>query len=71
MVLKQNEIKSVKSKELLQYYSNAHITYLRAMGHTKSNKNEMAREAYKSEILKRGLDLDATPKGIFNGDGSW
>jgi hypothetical protein len=57
--------------ELLAHRANAYTTGCRAAGHHKAERNRQLLAQYDEEIARRGLTVDPSQKGTFNGPGAY
>ena len=64
-------IRELSAAKLQQYWANAWATSCRASGHTKANRNSGIASDYARELTRRGVVLDTSIEGVFNGAGSW
>ena len=67
----QESIRELSTAELQQYCANASITSNQASGHTKARRNSGVTSDYARELTRRGVVLDTSIEGVFNGEGSW
>ena len=67
----EQSIRELSIAELQQYNANAWITHVQALGHTKANRNHGVAVDYARELTRRGVVLDTSIEGVFNGEGSW
>jgi hypothetical protein len=58
-------------QELQQCRANLQQTCAISLGHLKGDMNILRREMCVVELKKRGLEVDESVEGVFNGDGSW
>jgi len=69
--LNQHEVVALTDSNLLTHYTNARYTGMTCGGHSKGNWNEVYAKKYLAEITKRGLDVDNSLDGEFNGPGAY
>ena len=69
--LSRARVQALGDRELQQYRANADKTCSQALGHTKGQMNEVNRAYCDDELGVRGLEVDESVDGIFNGEGSW
>ena len=65
-----DNLDKLKTADLMQRRANAYHTYSMCTGHTKSAMNDALVIKYDAEIERRGLLVNKTIKGVFNGPGS-
>ena len=65
------ELQKLSDEELQQYRANTHTTGCMALDHMKGDMNGVRRNRCDDELKSRGLEIDKSIKGIFNGKGSW
>jgi hypothetical protein len=69
--LSRARLQALGERELQRYRANADKTCSQALGHTKGQMNEANRAYCDDELGVRGLEVDESVDGIFNGEGSW
>ena len=65
------QVKDLKDDQLQQCRANAKSTAGGCIGHFKGEQNERLVKSYEKEIIMRGLDVDISVEGQYNGEGSW
>lgn len=63
------KLASATDAQLQHWLANARVTSS-CMGHWKSERNRYAVEEYKAELRLRGVPVDKSINGTFNGEGS-
>ena len=65
-----DKIETFSDEQVIQFYHNAYETFVFALGHSKGQRNEYAKNFYKEELAKRGIKNIPDRKGVFNGIGT-
>ena len=67
------ELSKYETEKLLEHYANSYVTYCGAIGHYKSERNEIRYKAIEKVLTQRGFTeqqlKDARAAGEFNGEG--
>ena len=58
-------------EELQLCRANLHQTCAMSLGHLKGDMNNLRRDMCDEELKKRGLEVDKSVEGVFNGEGTW
>ena len=58
------------TERLQQYRANAFTTQVMSIGHGKGERNSALVRLFKSELERRGVDVDESIEGKFNGEGT-
>lgn len=58
------------TERLQQYRANAHTTEVMSIGHGKGGRNSALVRLFESELERRGVDVDESIEGKFNGEGT-
>jgi hypothetical protein len=66
-----NDITNFSDSELQQRRANASVTAANCLGHGKTILNVVRVEAFETELKRRGIDIDTSIEGQFNGPGSY
>jgi len=66
-----NDITNLSDSELQQRRANASVTAANSLGHGKVILNVVRVEAFETELKRRGIDIDTSIEGRFNGPGSY
>ena len=64
------EMLQLSNADLQQFRANADVT-CGCLGHNKGEHNENLRRLYAEVLGDRGIQVDDTMKGVFNGEGSY
>tara|TARA_R100001443_G_scaffold63069_1_gene72965 strand:+ start:251 stop:487 length:237 start_codon:yes stop_codon:yes gene_type:complete len=64
------EISELPTSKIQEYRANAYATFCDCLGHNKASNNEIRVMQYESELSKRGIEIDKSIIGKFNGSGS-
>jgi len=60
----------IPTAQLVTFHANARHTGCTAGGHGKGNRNQALANEYAEELSRRGVTVEITGEGIFNGPGS-
>ena len=66
-----NNITMLSDSELQQRRANASVTAANCLGHGKTILNVVRVEEFETELKRRGIDIDTSIEGQFNGLGSY
>jgi len=66
-----NDITNLSDSELQQRRANAYVTAATCIGHGKTHWNTARVEEFEAELKRRGIDIDTSIEGQFNGPGSY
>jgi hypothetical protein len=66
-----NDITNLSDSELQQRRANAYVTAATCIGHGKTHWNTARVEEFDAELKRRGIDIDTSIEGRFNGPGSY
>jgi hypothetical protein len=64
------EMLQLSDADLQQFRANADVT-CGCLGHFKGDQNKNLRRLYTEVLEDRGIQVDDTIKGVFNGEGSY
>ena len=64
------EMLQLSNADLQQFRANADVT-CGCLGHFKGDQNKNLRRLYTEVLEDRGIQIDDTIKGVFNGEGSY
>tara|TARA_R110002012_G_scaffold234787_1_gene408404 strand:+ start:174 stop:455 length:282 start_codon:yes stop_codon:yes gene_type:complete len=70
-VVMPNNITNLSDSDLQQRRANARVTAANSLGHGKSHWNTVRVEEFEVELKRRGIDIDTSIEGQFNGPGSY
>ena len=65
------DITTLSDSDLQQRRANARVTAANSLGHGKAHWNTARVEEFETELKRRGIDIDTSIEGWFNGPGSY